>query len=111
MFTDNVKKVETYNALLQRKIKEKEAETETLKAEVKKVEMEKEKMKIKASLGEPIGMAVGGTVGALAFIPVGPTGFAAGLSAGVKVGGTVGELVAKIELKRPGKLNLYYSMH
>ena len=109
--TDNVRNVETDNALLQRKNKEKEAETETLKAEVKKVEMEKENMKIKASLGGTIGMVAGGTIGGLACIPLGATGIATGLSAGVQVGRNVGELVAKIELKRPGKLNLYYSMH
>ena len=128
--TENIKKVETDNELLQQKIKEKEAETETLQAQVKKLkadaeareENEKmkqkaEKAKIKERVGEAIGMVFLGTVVALACIPLGPAGIAVGLASGVKIGATVGglipiawEWIANVFSKRPGKLNLYFNI-
>ena len=132
--TDNVRNVETDNALLQRKNKEKEAETETLKAEVKKVEMEKENMKIKASLGGTIVPLA--ALGALACIPLGATdnallqqrikekerlalsAVAAAVAAAALADwssltllGGGATLAAKAMGNAAGKLNLYYSIH
>ena len=85
LLTENVNQVESENALLKRKIKEKEMAEE---------------------VGEAVGSFVGGAVGGLVGMEFGPTGVAAGFTVGSKVGGTVGKLAAKVISDWQGKLNL-----
>ena len=128
--TDYVKKVETDNALLQQKIKEKEAETETLQAQVKKLKADADVKKVKTdnallqqkikekkqqirkvqNVAVALGV-IGAVVTSIALFPVAAPLEIAALAIGGGLTLLGGGAMAKAMVTAAGKLNLYYSIH